>query len=153
MRSKKKNLEDNTSIAAQILKFLGQERIENSIVSSTILQIKRGHKHQIKYKLNHPGGTYYITLLLWDINEKKNGQSFQCGFPYLDSLSNALTRILNSKDRFRICLLNSRANSAQVWWKWAGLAMLFSRQTLKRSLEFEILVRALDKLSKQENLH
>ena len=66
-----------------------------------------------------------FTLFLWDINEQKNCQSFYCGFSYLDSLSNALTtRFLNSKDRFRICLLNSTANSAQVWWKWAGLAVL-----------------------------
>ena len=38
---------------------------------------------------------------------------------------------------------------AQVWWKWAGLAVLFSRQILNRSLEFKILVvKALDSLSK-----
>ena len=49
---------------------------------------------------------------------------------------NALTtRILNSNNQFRICLLNSIANSAQVWWKWAGLAVLFSRQILNRLLE------------------
>jgi hypothetical protein len=24
---------------------------------------------------------------------------------------------------FRSCLLNSTANSAQFWWKWAGLAL------------------------------
>ena len=73
----------------------------------------------------------------------------------LDSLSKALTgRILNFNDWFRICLLSSTANSAQVWWKWAGLAVLFSRQILYQSLEFKILlVRALDKLSKQKNPH
>ena len=32
------------------------------------------------------------TLFLWDINEQKNCQSFQCGFSYLDSLPNALTK-------------------------------------------------------------
>ena len=34
------------------------------------------------------------TLFLWDINEQKNCQSFSCGFSYLDSLSNALTKII-----------------------------------------------------------
>ena len=29
---------------------------------------------------------------------------------------------------FRSCLLNTTANPAQFRWKWAGLAMLFSRQ-------------------------
>ena len=32
------------------------------------------------------------TLFLWDINEQKNCQSFQCGFSYSDSLPNALTK-------------------------------------------------------------
>ena len=70
----------------------------------------------------------------------------------LNGLPNVLrTRILNSNNWFRICLLKSTANSAQVWWKWARLAVLFSRQILSRSLEFKILVvRVLDKLSKQE---
>ena len=66
------------------------------------------------------------------------------------SLSDAqTTRFSNSNDRLGICLLKSTANSAQVWWKWAGLAVLFSRQILNKLLEFKILVvRALDKLSK-----
>ena len=34
---------------------------------------------------------------------------------------------------FSICLLNSTANPAQFWWKWAGLAVLFSRQLLNSS--------------------
>ena len=79
--------------------------------------------------------SFRFTLFLWDINEQKNCQSFQCGFSYLDSLSNALTaRILNSIGWFRICLLNSTANSAQVRWKWAGLAVLFSRQILNQPI-------------------
>ena len=54
-------------------------------------------------------------------------------------MPNALTtRILNSNDRFRICLPNSTAISAQVWWKWAGLAVLFSRQIINRSLKFTL---------------
>ena len=32
-----------------------------------------------------------------------------------------------------ICLLNSTANSALFWWKWAGLAVQFSRQLLNGS--------------------
>ena len=42
-------------------------------------------------------------------------------------------RILKRKknwEPFRICLLNSTANPAQFWWKWAGLAVLFSRKIL-----------------------
>ena len=78
------------------------------------------------------------TLFLQDTNEQKNCQSFQCGFSYLDSLSNALTtRILNSNDRFRICLLNSTANPAHFHQIWAELAVLFSRQILNRSIEFK----------------
>ena len=62
-----------------------------------------------------------------------------CGFSFLDCLTNALKRrILNSNDRFRICLLNSTGNSGQVWWKWAGLAVLFIKQIQNRLLEFQI---------------
>ena len=97
----------------------------------------------------------HFTLFLWDINEQKNCQNFQCGFSYLDSFSKALTeRILDSNDRFRICLLSSTANPAHFHQTWAGLAVLVSRQILNRSLEFEILfVRASDKLFKQKNRH
>jgi hypothetical protein len=42
---------------------------------------------------------------------------------------------------FRICLLNSTANSAQFWWKWAGLAVLFSRQLLNSSQDFFFVLR------------
>jgi hypothetical protein len=35
-----------------------------------------------------------------------------------------------------ICLLNSKANSAQFWWKWAGLAVVFSKQILNNSQFF-----------------
>jgi hypothetical protein len=38
-----------------------------------------------------------------------------------------------SWELFRICLLNSTANSAQFGWKWAELAVLFSRQLLNSS--------------------
>ena len=41
---------------------------------------------------------------------------------------------LNSIGRFRICLLSSTADSAQVWWKWAELAVLFNRQLIKASM-------------------
>ena len=44
---------------------------------------------------------------------------------------------LNSIGRFRICLLSSTADSAQVWWKWAGLAVLLSRQILNQPIEFK----------------
>ena len=37
---------------------------------------------------------------------------------------------------FRICLLNSTANSANFHPKWAGLAVLFSRQILNSSQDF-----------------
>ena len=85
-----------------------------------------------------------LTLFLWDLNEQKKCQSFYCRFSYLDSLSNALTtRILYSNNPFRICLLNSTANLAKVWWKWAGLAVLFSRQILNGLLEFKILDRKI----------
>ena len=30
----------------------------------------------------------------------------------------------------RICQLNSATNPTQFWWKWAGLAVLFSRQLI-----------------------
>ena len=39
-----------------------------------------------------------------------------------------------SWEPFRSCLLNS--NPAQFWWKWAGLAVLFSRQILNGSQDF-----------------
>ena len=38
-----------------------------------------------------------------------------------------------SWEPFRICLLNSTANPAQFGWKWAGLAVLSSRQLLNGS--------------------
>ena len=38
-----------------------------------------------------------------------------------------------SWEPFRICLLNSTANPAQFGWKWAKLAVLFSRQLLNGS--------------------
>ena len=38
-----------------------------------------------------------------------------------------------SWEPFRIFLLNSTANPAQFGWKWAGLAVLFSRQLLNGS--------------------
>jgi hypothetical protein len=41
-----------------------------------------------------------------------------------------------SWEQFSICLLNSKANPAQFWWKWAGLAVLFSRQLLNSSQDF-----------------
>ena len=50
-----------------------------------------------------------------------------------------------SWEPFRICLLNSTANSAQFWWKWAGLAVLFSRQILNGS-QVEIVMNELRKL-------
>ena len=34
---------------------------------------------------------------------------------------------------FGSCLLNSTANPAKLGWKWAGLAVLFSRQLLNGS--------------------
>ena len=37
---------------------------------------------------------------------------------------------------FRSCLLNSTANPAKLGWKWAGLAVLFSRQLLNGSHDF-----------------
>ena len=40
------------------------------------------------------------------------------------------------KKKSWICLLNSTANSVQFGWKLAGLAVLFSRQTLKVSQDF-----------------
>ena len=43
----------------------------------------------------------------------------------------------------RICLLNSTANSAQFWWHWAGLAVLFSRQILNGSQDFFFLFNIL----------
>ena len=43
---------------------------------------------------------------------------------------------LKSCELFRSCLLNSTANPAQFWWKWAGLAVLFSRQLLNGSKDF-----------------
>ena len=39
-------------------------------------------------------------------------------------------------DPLRSCLLNSTANPAQFWWKWAVLAMPFSRQLLNGSQDF-----------------
>ena len=42
--------------------------------------------------------------------------------------------------KFRICLLNSAANSAQSRCKLAGLAVLFSRQLLKDFFCFNILI-------------
>ena len=36
--------------------------------------------------------------------------------------------IKKSWEPFGSCLLNSTANSANLEWKWAGLAMLISRQ-------------------------
>ena len=41
-----------------------------------------------------------------------------------------------SWEPFRICLLNSTANPAQFGWKWAGLALLSSRQLLNGSHNF-----------------
>ena len=50
---------------------------------------------------------------------KKFVRAASVNFP--TCLSNDLTtRILNSNDWFRTFLLNSKANSAQVWWKWDG---------------------------------
>ena len=37
---------------------------------------------------------------------------------------------------FGSCLLNSTANSAKLGWKWAGLAVLFSRQLPNGSHNF-----------------
>ena len=36
----------------------------------------------------------------------------------------------------KIKILRSTANPAQFWWKWAGLAVLFSRQILNGSQDF-----------------
>ena len=77
------------------------------------------------------------TLFLWDINKQKSCQSFQFEFFYLDSLSNALSsRILNSIDQFRICLLNCTANPAHFHQSLAGLALLFSRKLQNCSHDF-----------------
>ena len=43
---------------------------------------------------------------------------------------------LKSWEPFRSCQLNSTANPVQFWWKWAGLAVLFSRQILNGSQDF-----------------
>ena len=49
-----------------------------------------------------------------------------------------LTKNHNIKEKkswepFRIWLLKSTANPAQVWWKWARLTVIFSRQLLNSS--------------------
>jgi hypothetical protein len=41
-----------------------------------------------------------------------------------------------SWEPFRICLLNSTANTAQFDQNWAELAVLFSRQILNRSQDY-----------------
>jgi hypothetical protein len=41
-----------------------------------------------------------------------------------------------SFEPFWSCLLDSTANSAKLGWKWAGLAVLFSRQLPKGSHDF-----------------
>ena len=48
-----------------------------------------------------------------------------------------------SWEAFRICLLNITANTAQFWRKWAGLAVLFSRQLLNGSQDFFFLLNIL----------
>ena len=40
-----------------------------------------------------------------------------------------------SWEPFRICLLNRTANTAQFWWKLAGLAVIFSRQIYFRNAQ------------------
>ena len=47
-----------------------------------------------------------------------------------------IKEILKSWELFRSCLLNSTANPAQFLWKWAVLAMPFSRQLLNDSQDF-----------------
>ena len=114
-------------------KYKDYPNLKETIRESNI-SISQGHLVCLCEQINVASISY--TLFLWDINEQKNCQSFQCGFSYLDSLSNALTTsILYSNDWFRICLLNSTANPAHFHQTWAELAALFSRQILNRSIE------------------
>ena len=46
-------------------------------------------------------------------------------------------------EQFASYLLNSTANAAQFEWKWAGLAVLFSRQLLNGSQDFFFLFNIL----------
>ena len=49
-----------------------------------------------------------------------------------------------SWEPFRSCLLNSTANPAQFGWKWAGLAVLFSRQLLNGSQDVNFSLISLN---------
>ena len=83
-------------------------------------RLRRGEHLQRKETLScEPYFSNITTVFLEGKNEQENCQSFQYGFSCLISLTNALTkRILDQNEGFRICLLNSTANSAQVWLDW-----------------------------------
>jgi len=59
-----------------------------------------------------------------------------CGFLMKESLKNMLKVWKKSWEPFGSCLLNSTANQAKLEWKWAGLAVLFSRQLPNGSHDF-----------------
>jgi hypothetical protein len=58
------------------------------------------------------------------------------GFIFKKINKNYAENMKKSWEPFRICLLNSTANPAQFGWKWAGLAVLSSRQLLNGSHDF-----------------
>ena len=70
-------------------KYKDYPNLKETIRESNI-SISQGHLVCLCEQINVASISY--TLFLWDINEQKNCQSFQCGFFYLDSLPNALTK-------------------------------------------------------------
>jgi hypothetical protein len=58
------------------------------------------------------------------------------GFTFKKKMKMKILKTKKSWEPFSICLLNSTANPAQFLWKWAGLAVLFSRQLLNGSQDF-----------------
>ena len=66
------------------------------------------------------------TTYSWNIKWQKCAGMGLNGFIFKEINENIKTK-KNSWEPFRSCLLNSTANPAQFGWKWAGLAVLFSR--------------------------
>jgi hypothetical protein len=52
-----------------------------------------------------------------------------------------------SWELFRSCLLNSTANPAQFWLKWAGLAVLFSRELLNGYASLTLHILAIGRVA------
>ena len=77
-----------------------------------------------------------FTLPTAEILSGKNGRAWVSMVLYFEKEMKIkiLKRKKKSLEPFRSCLLNSTTNSAQFWWKWDGLTVLFKGQLISKGV-------------------